>query len=165
MKNCSYYLKADYSLKCFGKTHNTYITAFYVGSDKFEHLLQLASLIVTFFNLSVGALLRIPSEMVDYSIEKDKDSVGVTILLVTANVMVIGLVVGQYSKPLCPQKQSVSISCVINPHHPQSRKMGVVETSCDRVLKGNFLADKWREFVPYGLSVLFCLSSLSFVSG
>ncbi|XP_068716660.1 uncharacterized protein [Montipora capricornis] len=198
MKNCSYYLKADYSLKCFDKTHNTYLTAVYVGSaypilfplftvtvlyflyyrphiknrarntqpkryeivegmrflyenyserswyweivetirklaltsglsligaegktyigmaamasgfyavayaqvqpipDKFEHLLQLASLIATFFNLSVGALLRIPSEMVDYSIEKDKDSVGVTVLLVTANVMVIGLVVVRY---------------------------------------------------------------------
>ena len=49
----------------------------------------------TFFNLSVGVLLRIPSEMVNYSIEKDKDSVGVTVLLVTA-VMVIGLVVSEY---------------------------------------------------------------------
>ena len=207
MKNCSYYLKADYSLKCFDKTHNTYITAVYVGSaypilfplfivtvlyflyyqphiksrarntqpkryeivegmsflyenyserswyweivetirklaltsglsligaegktyigmaamasgfyavayaqvqpipDKFEHLLQLASLIATFFNLSVGALLRIPSDMVDYSIEKDKDSVGVTVLLVTANVMVIGLVVGQYSDPFVPKSR------------------------------------------------------------
>ncbi|KAJ7373624.1 regulation of response to stimulus [Desmophyllum pertusum] len=64
--------------------------------DKFEHLLQLASLVATFFNLSVGVLLRIPSEMVNYSIEKDKDSVGVTILLVTANVMVIGLIVIRY---------------------------------------------------------------------
>ena len=49
----------------------------------------------TSFNLSVGVLLRIPSEMVNYSIEKDKDSVGVTVLLVTA-VMVIGLVVSEY---------------------------------------------------------------------
>ena len=54
--------------------------------DKFEHLLQLSSLV----------LLRIPSEMVNYSIEKDKDSVGVTVLLVTANVMMIGLVVCEY---------------------------------------------------------------------
>ena len=198
MKNCSYYLKADYSLKCFDKTYNTYIAAFYAGSaypvlfplfivvalyflyyrrhiknsaripqpkryevvegmrfiyenynerswyweivetirkliltsglsligaegrtyigmaamasgfyavayaqgqpivDKFEHQLQLVSLVATFFNLSVGVLLRIPSEMVDYSIEKDKDSIGITIMLVTANVMVIGLVLGQY---------------------------------------------------------------------
>ena len=64
--------------------------------DKFEHLLQLSSLVATFFNLSVGVLLRIPSEMVNYSIEKDKDSVGVTVLLVTANVMVIGMVVSEY---------------------------------------------------------------------
>ena len=198
MKNCTYYLKMDYSLKCFENTYNNYVTAAYVGSiypilfpvfivtvlyflyyrphiknrarnphpkryemvegmrfiyenysercwyweivetirkliltsglsligaegrtyigmaamasgfyavahaqaqpipDKFEHLLQLASLVATFFNLSVGVLLRIPSEMVNYSIEKDKDSVGVTVLLVTANIMVIGLVVGEY---------------------------------------------------------------------
>ena len=186
MKNCTYYLKMDYSLKCFDKTYNKYVSAAYVGSiypvlfplfievvlyflyyrrhiknsalnpqpkrfeivegmrfiyenynercwywgivetirklilasclsligaegrtyigmaamasgfyavahaparpipDKFEHLLQLSSLVATFFNLSVGVLLRIPSEMVNYSIEKDKDSVGVTVLLVTA---------------------------------------------------------------------------------
>ena len=198
MKNCTYYLKMDYSLKCFDKTYNKYVIAAYVGSiypvlfplfivvvlyslyyrphiknsalnpqpkrfeivegmrfiyenynercwyweivetirkliltsclsligaegrtyigmaamasgfyavahaqarpipDKFEHLLQLSSLVATFFNLSVGVLLRIPSEMVNYSIEKDKDSVGVTVLLVTANVMVIGLVVSEY---------------------------------------------------------------------
>lgn len=198
MKDCTYYLKMDYSLKCFDKFYNKYVTAAYVGAiypvlfplfivvvlyllyyrphiknrarnperkryeivegmrfiyenydercwyweivetvrkliltsglaligaegrtyigiaamasgfyavahaqarpipDKFEHLLQLASLVATFFNLSVGVLLRIPSEMVNYSIEKDKDSVGVTILLVTANVMVIGLIVSEY---------------------------------------------------------------------
>ena len=206
MKNCTHYLKMDYSLKCFEKTYNKYVTAAYVGSiypvlfplsivvvlyflyyrrhiknsafnpqpkrfeivegirfiyenynercwyweivetirkliltsclsligaegrtyigmaamasgfyavahaqarlipDKFEHLLQLSSLVATFFNLSVGVLLRIPSEMVNYSIEKDKDSVGVTVLLVTANVMVIGLVVSEYFQLL---------SCVI----------------------------------------------------
>ena len=206
MKNCTYYLKMDYSLKCFDKTYNKYVIAAYVGSiypvlfplfivvvlyflyyrshiknralnpqpkrveivegmrfiyenynercwyweivetirkliltsclsligaegrtyigmaamasgfyavahaqarpipDKFEHLLQLSSLVATFFNLSVDVLLRIPSEMVNYSIEKDKDSVGVTVLLVTANVMVIGLVVSEYFQLL---------SCVI----------------------------------------------------
>ena len=198
MKDCTYYLKMDYSLKCFDKTYNKYVTAAYVGSmypvlfplfivavlyllyyrphiknrdrnpnpkryeivegmrfiyenydercwyweivetvrkliltsglsllgaegriyigmaamasgfyavahaqaqpipDKFEHLLQLASLLATFFNLSVGVLLRIPTEMMNFSIEKDKDSIGVTALLVTANTMVIGLVVGKY---------------------------------------------------------------------
>lgn len=45
--------------------------------------------------MSVGGLLRIPSEMVNYSVEKDKDA-EVTVLLITANVMVIGLVVGGY---------------------------------------------------------------------
>lgn len=197
MKDCTYYLKMDYSLKCFDNDYNKYVTATYVGSiypvvfplfivavlyllyyrpqvktraanphpkryeivegmrfiyenydercwyweivemfrkliltsglallgaegrtyigmaamasgfyavahaqarpipDRFEHLLQLASLVATFFNLSVGVLLRIPTEMIDYSIEKDKDSIGVTVLLVTANFMVIGLVVGE----------------------------------------------------------------------
>ena len=210
MKNCTYYLKMDYSLKCFDKTYNKYVTATYVGSiypvlfplfivmvlyflyyrrhiknsalnpqpkrfeivegmrfiyenynercwyweivetirkliltsclsligaegrtyigmaamasgfyavahaqarpipDKFEHLLQLSSLVATFFNLSVGVLLRIPSEMVNYSIEKDKDSVGVTVLLVTANVMVIGLVVSEYLRVLYMFKQIIA---------------------------------------------------------
>ena len=187
MKDCTYYLKMDYSLKCFDNDYKKYVNAAYVGSiypvlfplfivvllyllyyrpqiknraanpdpkryenydercwyweivemvrkliltsglallgaegriyigmaamasgfyavahaqaqpipDKFEHLLQLASLVATFFNLSVGVLLRIPTEMINYSIEKDKDSIGVTVLLVTANFMVIGLVVGE----------------------------------------------------------------------
>lgn len=50
--------------------------------------------------------MRIPSEMVDYSIEKDKDSVGVTVLLVTANVTVIGLVACQYSEPFVPKSRA-----------------------------------------------------------
>ncbi|XP_078346174.1 uncharacterized protein LOC144631589 isoform X1 [Oculina patagonica] len=197
-KDCTYYLKMDYSLKCFSKDYNKYVIAAYVGSiypvlfplfivtvlyllyyrphiknrdsnpdpkryeivegmrfmyenydercwyweivemvrkliltsglvllgaegriyigmvamasgfyavahaqaqpipDKFEHLLQLASLLATFFNLSVGVLLRIPTEMLNFSIEKDRDSIGVTILLVTANAMVIGMVVVRY---------------------------------------------------------------------
>lgn len=199
MKDCTYYLKMDYSLKCFDKSYSKYVTVAYVGAaypllfplfivcilyllyyrpqvkncdqstetkryeiiegmrfiyenydkrcwywelvemvrkliltsglaligaegrtyvgmvamasgfyavahaqaqpipDKFEHLLQMVSLVATFFNLSVGVLLRIPSEMLNYSIEKDKDSVGITVLLVTANLMVIGLVVGKLS--------------------------------------------------------------------
>ena len=32
MKNCTYYLKMDYSLKCFDKTYNKYVIAAYVGS-------------------------------------------------------------------------------------------------------------------------------------
>ena len=32
MKNCTYYLKMDYSLKCFDKAYNKYVTAAYVGS-------------------------------------------------------------------------------------------------------------------------------------
>ena len=197
MKNCTYYLKMDYSIKCFDETYKKYVNAAYVGSaypvllplfivvvlywfyyrpqiknrdanaapkryaivegmrflyenysercwyweiveivrkliltsglaligaegrtyigmaamasgfyavahaqarpipDKLEHLLQLASLVATFFNLSVGVLLRIPSEMVNYSIEKDKDSLGVTVLLVTANLLVTGLIVSK----------------------------------------------------------------------
>jgi len=33
--------------------------------DKLEHLLQLASLVATFFNLSVGVLLRMPTDMIN----------------------------------------------------------------------------------------------------
>lgn len=65
--------------------------------DNFEHLLQLASLVATFFNLSVGVLLRIPKVMENYSIQEDRDSVGVTVILVLANVTVTALLVGESS--------------------------------------------------------------------
>lgn len=51
--------------------------------------------VVFFFNLSVGVLLRILFEMLNYFIEKDKDLIGVIVLLVMVNLMVIGLVVGK----------------------------------------------------------------------
>jgi hypothetical protein len=66
--------------------------------DNFEHLLQLASLVATFFNLSVGVLLRIPKVMQNYSIQDDRDSVGVTVILVLANVTVTALLVGENFK-------------------------------------------------------------------
>ncbi|XP_032222508.1 uncharacterized protein LOC5521529 [Nematostella vectensis] len=80
--------------------------------DNFEHLLQLASLVATFFNLSVGMLLRIPKVMTNYTIENDKDSVGVTVILIFANIMVTGLVVARYVISL---GQSF-LAVVRNPH-------------------------------------------------
>ena len=65
--------------------------------DHFEHILQLSSLVSTFFNLSVGVLLRIPQTMKNYSIKDDMDdSLAITVMLVFANVAITGLLVGKY---------------------------------------------------------------------
>ncbi|XP_031557188.1 uncharacterized protein LOC116293842 isoform X2 [Actinia tenebrosa] len=90
--------------------------------DNFEHLLQLASLVATFFNLSVGVLLRIPKVMENYSIQEDRDSVGVTVILVMANVTVTGLLVARYMFSL---SQSI-ISVIKNPQCTWECCIGVV---------------------------------------
>ncbi|KAK3747981.1 hypothetical protein QZH41_019783, partial [Actinostola sp. cb2023] len=81
--------------------------------DHFEHILQLSSLVSTFFNLSVGVLLRIPQTMKNYSIKDDMDdSLAITVMLVFANVAITGLLVVRYLVSL-----GQSIIAVIR--HPQ----------------------------------------------
>ena len=48
MKNCTYYLKMDYSLKCFDKAYNKYVTAAYVGSI-YPVLFPLSIVVVLYF--------------------------------------------------------------------------------------------------------------------
>ena len=63
--------------------------------DRFEHLLQLASLLMTFANTCIGMMLKIDNSALLDDDAKIMDSMIMTVLLVTANVMVTALVVGE----------------------------------------------------------------------
>ena len=69
--------------------------------DPFENKLMLISLAVTFVNLGIGAVSKIPKENVPASIDPYVDSVMFNILVVGANTLVIGLLVGEliHSRP------------------------------------------------------------------
>ena len=69
----------------------------YVGpvEDRFENRLMLISLAVTFVNLGIGAVSKIPKENVPASIDPYVDSVMFKILVIGANTLVIGLLVGK----------------------------------------------------------------------
>ena len=59
---------------------------------------QLCAVCATFFNLSVGVLLRIPAETTNYSINNDKDAAGVTFSLLLVNVGVVVMLVSKLVK-------------------------------------------------------------------
>ena len=63
--------------------------------DRFENRLMLISLAVTFVNLGIGAVSKIPKENVPASIDPYVDSVMFKILVFGANTLVIGLLVGK----------------------------------------------------------------------
>ena len=63
--------------------------------DAFENKLMSTSLAVTIVNLAVGAVSRIPAENISVSIGTDMDSVLFKILVLGANTLVIGLLVGK----------------------------------------------------------------------
>ncbi|KAL9978289.1 hypothetical protein ACROYT_G015788 [Oculina patagonica] len=65
--------------------------------DRFENKLMLISLAVTFVNLGIGAVSKIPKENVPASIDPYVDSVMFKILVIGANTLVIGLLVVQYA--------------------------------------------------------------------
>ena len=63
--------------------------------DPFENKLMLTSLAVTFVNLGIGAVSKIPKENVPASIDPYVDSVMFNVLVIAANTLVIGLLVGE----------------------------------------------------------------------
>ena len=63
--------------------------------DPFENKLMLTSLAVTFVNLGIGAVSKIPKENVPASIDPYVDSVMFDMLVIAANTLVIGLLVGE----------------------------------------------------------------------
>ncbi len=63
--------------------------------DAFENKLMSTSLAVTVVNLGIGAVSRIPAENIPDSIDRYTDAVIMKILIVGANSLVIGLLVGK----------------------------------------------------------------------
>ena len=63
--------------------------------DPFENKLMLTSLAVTFVNLGIGAVSRIPEEVIPSSIDTYVDNIMFKTLVFGANSLVIGLLVGE----------------------------------------------------------------------
>ena len=64
--------------------------------DPFENKLMLTSLAVTFVNLGIGAVSRIPEEGIPSSIDTYLDNIMFKTLVFGANSLVIGLLVGEH---------------------------------------------------------------------
>ena len=63
--------------------------------DSFENKMMIITLAVTFVNLGIGAVSKIPKENVPASIDPYVDTVTFNLLVVGANTLVIGLLVGK----------------------------------------------------------------------
>jgi len=63
--------------------------------DVFENRLMSTSLAVTVVNLGVGAVSRIPAENISGSVDRDTDAKAMNVLILGANSLVIGLLVGK----------------------------------------------------------------------
>ncbi|PFX34100.1 hypothetical protein AWC38_SpisGene925 [Stylophora pistillata] len=61
-----------------------------------ENRLMSTSLAVTLVNLGIGAVSRIPAENISDDVDKKKDEIVMKVLILAANTLVIGLLVGQY---------------------------------------------------------------------
>ncbi|XP_068696481.1 uncharacterized protein [Montipora foliosa] len=69
-------------------------------SDNLEHWLQLISLLAIFVTMNIGMLLKIPNEETYSSDVTGRDSSFLTVVLVTVNVTVIGIMLVQYMSTL-----------------------------------------------------------------
>ena len=79
---------------------------------KFENNLQLTSLLVTFVNLGIGAMTKIPSENIPHDIDQYVDTVVFNILVVAANVLVIGMLAGTIYMKILMYMQVYCVSFV-----------------------------------------------------
>ena len=64
-------------------------------SDPFENKLQLTSLAVTFVNLAIGVISKIPKENIPADVDPYMDNLLVDILVVGINALVIGMLAGK----------------------------------------------------------------------
>ena len=64
-------------------------------SDRFEHWLQLMSLLATVANMNVGMLLKIPEENISSGVKTELEETAITVLLVSVNLLVTGMIAGE----------------------------------------------------------------------
>ena len=77
-------------------------------ADPFENKLMLTSLAVTFVNLGIGAVSRIPAEGIPSSIDPYVDSIMFKALVFGANSLVIGLLFGNHAVDLLCTKTTTA---------------------------------------------------------
>ena len=65
-------------------------------SDRFEHWLQLMSLLATVANMNVGMLLKIPEENISSGVKTELEGTAITVLLVSVNLLVTGMIAGEW---------------------------------------------------------------------
>ena len=63
-------------------------------SDRFEHWLQLMSLVATSTNMNLGMLLKIPEESISSEVKTEIESTGISVLLIFVNLLVTGMIAG-----------------------------------------------------------------------
>ncbi|KAL9982380.1 hypothetical protein ACROYT_G004413 [Oculina patagonica] len=63
-------------------------------SDRFEHWLQLASLLAISANMNVGILLKIPEDNITSGIQTEVEGIGITVILISVNLLVTGMIAG-----------------------------------------------------------------------
>ena len=81
--------------------------------DRFEYWLQLTSLLVTFVNLMVGLMLKIPDDAVIAVADKRMDAFITSFLLVGANLLVLAEVAGMaIIKVLLFRKTQAKLMCI-----------------------------------------------------
>ena len=64
-------------------------------SDRFEHWLQLISLMATCANMNVGMLLMIPDQEISSGMGTEGESTAITVMLLMVNTFVTGMIVGK----------------------------------------------------------------------
>ena len=67
-------------------------------TDRFEHWLNLASLLATCANMNVGTLLKRPEESISSEIKTEVDEIGITVILISVNLLATGMLIGKYNK-------------------------------------------------------------------
>ena len=81
--------------------------------DPSENSLMMCALAVTFFNLLIGAVSRIPTEGVLLSVDAYMDHDFFTVLVVGANVLVIGILVCKHLFIFNPPQAFIGVSVII----------------------------------------------------
>ncbi|XP_031558297.1 uncharacterized protein LOC116294778 [Actinia tenebrosa] len=104
--------------------------------DKFEHVLQLTALLVTFANTCIGMMLKIDQDALLNADAKFMDSWIMTVLLVMTNIMVTALVVVKYvmvvgktvysiiKNPRCSLACCLSVILTLDEVQSEARSMG-----------------------------------------
>ena len=63
-------------------------------NDRFERWLQITSLLAT-CAMNIGLVLKIPEESISFGLKTEVEGTGITAILISVNVFVLGMIVGR----------------------------------------------------------------------